>query len=263
MALVCGRFCAYVVAASILMSAQTAPKGALSFEVASVKPGDQSIDFGGMSFTPQGRFIATSSSLQRLIGFAYDLLNQQISGGPTWLDSAKFSIEAKADSSIQIPPGLAGFVPMRLMLQSLLADRFKLAAHKEMREAQVYELVLDKAGSKLREAGDVGQLRFGRGELSGRGAPIELLVNQLSQQLEKPVVDKTGLKGRYDFDVKWALDPGLAGGRPEGPDLPPPPDPSGPSIFTAIRTDLGLRLESAKAPIEVLVIYHVERPDPN
>jgi uncharacterized protein (TIGR03435 family) len=88
-----------------------------------------------------------------LIGFAYDPSKRQISGGPKWLDSAYFSIEAKSDSSIQIPPGLAGAVPMRLMLQSLLAERFKLAADKETREGQVYELVMDKGGSKLREVG--------------------------------------------------------------------------------------------------------------
>jgi uncharacterized protein (TIGR03435 family) len=224
--------------------------GRLSFEIASVKAGDQGVDFGGIEFTPAGRFTATSSSLQRLIGFAYDLRNHQISGGPRWLDSEKFSIDAKADSSRQIPAGLAGFVPMRLMVQSLLEERFKLVVHKETREEQVYELVADRGGSKLREVSEPGQLRIGRGELIGKGAPIEFLVNQLSSQMEQPVIDKTGLKGRYDFNLKWTPDAGVA-------------DVSGPSIFTAVRTDLGLRLQSAKAPVEILVIDHVERPDPN
>jgi uncharacterized protein (TIGR03435 family) len=260
---VCRRLSACAVAASLIVSAQTAPKPALWFEVASVRPGDQSVDFGGIEFTPEGRFTATNSSLQRLIGFAYDVRNYQMSKGPNWVDSDKFTIEARADSSIQIPPGLAGFVPMRLMLQSLLAERFHLAAHKEMRQEQVYELVLDKEGSKLREVKDPGQLRVGRGELIGKGAPIEFLVSQLSRQLEQTVIDKTGLKGRYDFTLNWAPDTGLAGARPEEPDAPPAPDPSGPSIFTAVRRDLGLRLQSAKAPVEILVIDHVERPDPN
>jgi uncharacterized protein (TIGR03435 family) len=235
----------------------------LSFEVTSVKLGDQNVDFGGIAFAPDGRFTATNSSLQRLIGFAYDLRNKQISGGPNWLASAKFSIEAKPDSSIQIPPGLPGFIPIRLMLQSLLAERFKLAAHKETHEEQVYELVLDKGGTKLREVREPGQVRTGKGELIGNGAPIEFLVNQLSGQLGRSVIDKTGLKGRYDFTLKWTPDTGEASGPPERPDASPFPDPSGPSIFTAVRTDLGLRLQSAKATVEVLVIDHVEKPDPN
>jgi uncharacterized protein (TIGR03435 family) len=244
--------------------AQPASAPPPKFEVASVKPVDQSVVVGvGIGFA-QGRFVANSVSLQMLIGFAYDLPNQQISGGPKWLDSAYFTIEAKADSSLQIPPGLAGVVPMRLMLRSLLSDRFKLAIHKETREGQVYELVLDKAGSKLREVGGLpGQLRFGRGELIGKGASIELLVKQLSPQLEAPVIDMTGLNGLYDFDLKWVPDLSMTGGRPQGPEASPPPDLSGPSIFTAIQEELGLRLQSARAPIEILVIDHVERPDQN
>ncbi len=247
-----------------MLVAQPTSAPPLKFEVASVRPVDQSVGVGVGIGIAQGRFVANNVSLQMLIGFAYDVPNQQISGGPKWLDSAYFSIEAKADSSLQTPPGFAGNVPMRLMLQSLLADRFKLAIHKEAREGQVYELVLDKAGSKLRDVGGLpGQLRFGRGELIGRGVPIESLVKQLSPQLEAPVIDMTGLRGLYDFDLKWEPDPSLAGARPRGTDASLLPDQSGPSIFTAVQEELGLKLRSAKAPIEILVIDHVERPDQN
>jgi bla regulator protein BlaR1 len=234
-----------------------------SFEVASIKPGDPGISFGGIGFSQGGTFTASSASLGRLIGFAYDVRNYQVSGGPNWLDSAKFDIDAKADSAIAIPPGLAGFTPMRLMLQSLLAERYKLAVHRETREEQIYELVLDKRGSKLQEVTSAGQLRMGRGELTGKGAPVQLLVNQLSQQLGRSVIDKTGLTGRYDFALKWTPDPVGPGGPPDGPDAAPPPDPSGPSLFTAVQEDLGLKLQSAKGPVEVIVIDHVEKPDAN
>ena len=233
-----------------------------SFEVASVKPADPNSRPGGVEFG-LGRFSATNYPLYKLIGWAYDARDHQISGGPNWLASTNFSIEAKLDSAIPIPPGLAGSQPVRLMLQSLLAERFKLAVHKETREEQVYELVPDKGGSKLKEVTVPGQLRMGRGELTGKGAPVLFLVNQLSQQLGRSVVDKTGLTGRYDFTLKWTPDPGGLAVVHDGPNAPPPADPAGPSIFTAVQEDLGLRLQSTRGPVEVFVIDHVEKPDAN
>lgn len=237
------------------------------FEVASIKLGDPGSRRVGIGFRPGGdTFKATNASLQRLIGFAYDLRNHQISGGPDWLDSAKFNIDAKAGSAI--PPGLAGGNVIRLMVQSLLAERFKLASHLEMREEQLYELVVNKDGPKLRESapaapGQPQGVRIGRGELTGTAAPIAILVNQLSQQLGRSVTDKTGLTGRYDFTLKWTPDDlGVAAGQPAGPDAPTA-DPSGPSIFTAVQEDLGLKLQSAKGQVEILVIDHAERPDAN
>ena len=103
----------------------------------------------------------------------------------------------------------------------------------------------------------------GRGDLTGTAAPVPLLVNFLSQQLGQSVVDKTGLTGRYDFTLKWTPDPGTAAGPRAGDDTAPPPDTSGPSIFTAVQTDLGLKLQSAKGPVEMLVIDSVEKPDAN
>jgi uncharacterized protein (TIGR03435 family) len=104
---------------------------------------------------------------------------------------------------------------------------------------------------------------MGRGELTGKGAPVLFLVNQLSQQLGRSVVDKTGLTGRYDFTLKWTPDPGGLAVVHDGPNAPPPADPAGPSIFTAVQEDLGLRLQSTRGPVEVFVIDHVEKPDAN
>jgi uncharacterized protein (TIGR03435 family) len=152
------------------------------------------------------------------------------------------------------------------MLQSLLAERFKLVVHRETRQQQVYDLVIDKGGTKMKDSnvapGQQQGLRGGRGEITGMAAPVPLLINFLSQQLGRSVIDKTGLTGKYDFALKWTPDPGAAAG-PKAGDTAPPVDVSGPSIFTALQTDLGLKLQSGKGPVEMLVIDSVEKPDAN
>jgi bla regulator protein BlaR1 len=237
--------------------------------VASIKPGDPASRRVSVGIRPGGRFVTANASLQTLIGFAYDVRDHQIAGGPNWLDSAKFDIEAKAPGSVSIPRGPNGAVPMRLMVESLLAKRFRLAVHRETRVEQVYELVLGKGGSKLLEVQNPGAdepngLRMGRGEIKGKAASTSLLATQLSQRMGRSVIDKTGLTGRYDFTLKWTPDPGAPGGEPvEGRDAPPPSDSDGPSIFTALQEQLGLRLQSAKGPVEILVIDHAEKPNAN
>jgi len=238
-----------------------------SFEVASIKPGDPNERRVSLFIQPGGKLTTINASLQMMIGFAYDVRDHQISGGPTWLDSAKFNVEAKAPSDIKIPPGPEGAGQLRLMLQSLLADRFKLVVHRETRQQQVYDLVVDKGGLRMKDTNVTpGQRQglgmSGRGDVTGTAAPVPLLVNFLSQQLGQSVVDKTGLTGRYDFTLKWTPDPGTAAGPQPGADAAPP-EASGPSIFTAVQTDLGLKLQSAKGPVEMVVIDSVEKPDAN
>jgi bla regulator protein BlaR1 len=242
-----------------------------SFEVASVKPGNPNNPQVCVCVEPPGRFFSINATLKMLIVDAYNVRNHQISGGPNWLDSAKFDIEARMPRATPMPAGSDGPPQiLRLMEQSLLAERFKLAVHRETREEQLYELVVDKGGPKLKESTDTlrsgvpqGIGFNGRGHVTGTAANMLLFVSQLSQMLGRTVIDKTGLTGRYDFTLKWAPDPGVPGARPDGPDAPPPPDPDGPSIFTAIREDLGLKLQSAKGPVEILVIDHAEKPDAN
>jgi uncharacterized protein (TIGR03435 family) len=231
-----------------------------SFEVASIKPGDPASRQVSTHIQPDGRLTATNATLQMLIRAAYDLRDHQIREGPNWLDSAAFNIEAKAAGPV---PG----AQMRLMLQSLLAERFKLAVHLETREEPVYELVVDKGGYRLREAADTahgsrqGIGIDGAGSFGGFAASVSQLASWLSQRLDRSVIDKTGLTGKYDFTLHWTPDPGDLGGPAGGPDAPP--DTSGPSIFTALKEDLGLKLQSSKGPVEVLVIDHAEKPDAN
>ena len=225
---------------------------AQTFEVASVRP---SQPHGGSPMSlliePGGRVIASGTPLQQLILKAYSLRAFQLSRGPDLLYS-QFDINAKPAAAIaddQVLP----------MLRSLLADRFKLKVHRETREAQVYVLTIDKNGSKLTAAQPVynaGVRIGGIGRLTGISAAPEQLAETLSDIrlngrafLDRPVLDRTGLKGVYNFSLTWTPD-AIA-------------DPSEPSIFTAVREQLGLKLESTRAQVEYLVIDHLERPTEN
>ena len=215
---------------------------------------------------PGGRFTATGISLKHLISQAYDVRDFQISSGPGWIGSDRFDINAKAEGlPDRVPPGT-----MRPYLRNLLEDRFRLKTHMETKEMPVYALVVGKAGSKLTPAAEGTtpgpMIRMGRGHLDGKGMPVQMLVHQISQQLGRTVIDNTGLTGNYDIVLDWTPEPGQGGGPFGGP---PPPDAiqaadnSGPSIFTALQEQLGLRLESQKGPVPILVIDSVEKPSEN
>jgi uncharacterized protein (TIGR03435 family) len=197
----------------------------------------------------------------------------QISGGGQWIDSERYDIEARAparDANTPAEPSRLSREQLQMVrerLKSLLADRFQLAIHSETKEEPVYWLVLNKGGSKLRESTEpTGLIRLmGRGTLKGQAVEVGMLALNLSNQLGRSVIDKTGLAGKYDFELKWVPSepaPGQLGGPPAaGSALPA--DPDGPSIFTALEEQLGLRLESAKGPVEVLVVDRAERPSKN
>ena len=239
--------------------AATAASTGPIFEVATVKPGDANDpQFGLMS--RNGRFTATNATLEQLVGVAYDVRNNQISGGPKWLVSDKYSIDAESNHTTA---GLTGGPQMLMMLRSLLADRFRLRVHRETKHEAVYELVAAKGGSKLTERvarGPAGRtLRFGPGELTGAAVPMLLLADQLSRLLGRSVVDKTALAGSYDFTLRWIPRPDefTPLGRPEPT---PPEDSSGPSIFTALEEQLGLKLLPSNGLVEILVVDRAERP---
>jgi uncharacterized protein (TIGR03435 family) len=269
-------------------SPQTTAAASPSFEVASIKPNHSAELRISIGFQP-GRFVANGISVKQLIALAYDVRDLQVSGGPSWVDSERYNIEAKEpDSFVQelpkLPPDQRG-EQRRLLVQSLLADRFKLKLRRESKELPVYALVVAKNGPKLQEAkpgdtypkgmkgpdgiGHAGLMRMGPGELTGQGLPVESFARLLSQALGRSVVDQTGLKGIYDFTLKWTPEPGegmmlrAPGGGNPGPESAPPPESSGPSIFTAIQEQLGLKLESRKGPVDNLVIDHVEKPSEN
>lgn len=232
------------------------------FDVASVRLGDPNVQHGSLEYMPEsGKFQSNAATLDQLIGFAYDVRPHQIVGGPKWRGSDGFSIIAIADeSSIPIPDTPAGTQMFRLMLRQLLADRFQLVAREENQEAPVYDLVVDKGGSKLKEStapAGGGSVRAAPGELTGRSVPVFFLVNQLTRQLGRTVIDKTGLTGKYDFSLKWQNDTNTSGLDGQSSDS------SGPTIFTAIREDLGLKLEPSKGPVRFVMIDRLEKPSAN
>ena len=263
----------------------TAPK-VPAYEVASIKPDKSGTDLTMLRTTPVG-FNATNVPLKMLIQHAYGVEDNQILGAPSWLGSARYDIEAKVSSSETDALHNLGPDQRRLMLQPLLADRFQLKVHTEVRELPVLALVVAKGGPKLHEAkpgdtypngikgfdgeaGGPGLMHMGPGQLTAQGLPMSSVAQLLSQQLGRTVHDKTGLTGKYDFTLQWTPE---VGGSPmmKGPDAgqqgpggpPSPTDNGGPSIFTAIQEQLGLKLESQKGPVEVLIIDHVETPSEN
>ncbi len=262
-----------------------------SFEVASIKPIRSRGPAGSINF-PGSRFTARNVGAKMLIEFAYNIHPFQLSGGPSWVNSENYDVDAKVENSIvekvqKIPPRERE-EQFRLMVQSLLADRFELRVKHETRELPVYALVVAKNGPKFQESkpGDTSPsgikaldgwehsgLRItvltGETRIRGGGVPMASLAAMLSQQLGRTVLDQTGLKGNYNFTLNWTPDEyhaamykGADGGNP-GPDNAPPPESSGPSIFTAIQEQLGLKLVSTKGPAEVIVIDHIERPSEN
>jgi uncharacterized protein (TIGR03435 family) len=211
-----------------------------------------------------GRFRTENISVISLIHWAYEMPDSRILGAPTWTGTAHFNIDATADPSVdQQLKGLtpdAGRKQKEKMVQGLLADRFKLAVHTETRELAIYALVVAKGGAKLgstQESGTTINTGSGRMEVEGSNS-VPLLAEELSKVVGRDVIDKTGLSGRYDLKLKWTPDdaaqPQLLNGAPvEG----------GPSIFTALEEQLGLKLEPTKGPVQVLVIDHVEMPSAN
>jgi bla regulator protein blaR1 len=218
-----------------------------------------------------GSFVANGVTLQRLVQMAYRVQDAQISGGRDLLNKTKFDIEARLDPSFvaamhQQTSGGKNFDD-RAMLKSLLADRFKLVAHSEAQTVAAYDLVADESGAKLQPVGEQPRMmHLGPGELTSSGAPVELLAAQLSARLGLPVVDKTGLKGNYAFNLHWTPDKKQdealeQSGEPVAPE--PPADSNGPSLLTALQEQLGLKLEPQTEPIQMLVIDHVEAPAEN
>ena len=262
----------------------------LAFAVASIKPDkwEPGLIVGGgcrgkdtkisgalpIAPPPVGRCRMTRVTMRMLVETAY-LKNgmfeldadQLVVDGPKWIDSDRFTIEAKADEP---PPTEA---ELKQMLQTLLADRFKLALHHETKgDIPAYALVVAKDGPKLKQATGneehPGISGGASGGLVANGAPISMLVTILSSRLGRPVEDKTNLKASYDFTLKWT--PGDNEADISKFNLPeeirarlPKPDSNGPSLFTALQEQLGLRLESEKIGREIFVIDYAEKPDAN
>ena len=232
------------------------------FEVATIKPSKPGTP--GKAFTMRGphQFATINTSVNDLITVAYGLHVRQVTGGPAWLESNLYDISAEPEAE-----GSPNRKQIEAMLQKLLADRFKLAFHRDKKELSVYAIVVAKNGPKLtKSAGDPnglpGLFFRGLGVLPARNANMSDFAGVMQAAvLDRPVVDQTGLSGRFDFELKWTPDESQFGGRGgsaprDAPDAPP-------DLFTAIQEQLGLQLKSVKAPVDVLIIDRVERPSEN
>ena len=246
------------------------------YEVVSIKPSKPASGGRiriGISNTADG-LTAENSTVQSLINEAYGTQDFQISGSPSWLTSEMYDVDAKMDRAVTDAVQKLAPVERKLvrqkMLQAVLASRMKLIIHRDSKEVPVYNMVIANNVTKLREANPddnypngfkTADGRTGRGmmniedgigekTMTAQGVAIANLVETLSGLTGRTVVDKTALTGRYDFTLKWKPDDSQA-------------DTNGPSLFTAIREQLGLKLESGKGSVEIIVIDHVERPSGN
>jgi len=210
------------------------------------------------------RFRAENISAIDLIHWAYEMPETRILGAPAWAGTTDFSIDAKADPSVAAAwHGLSSEASrrqMEKMVQALLADRFKLVTHTETRQLPIFELVVAKGGAKLGDPKLSGtNVMRGRGRIEVEAAnSAAILAEELSKEVGRPVVDKTGIVGRYHLTLEWTPDDAAAPSPGSGAAAD-----AGPSLFTALEEQLGLKLEPAKGPVEVLVIDHVEMPSAN
>jgi uncharacterized protein (TIGR03435 family) len=251
------------IAATVLAQAQLKTSEEPRFDVVAIKPnadGDYRVYVGP---PVGGRFSATGITLRLLMRYRYDVQDLQITGGPRWIGTDRWNIEAKA-------AGVPGRLPAEQqsrMIRALLADRFQLKVHTEKKKrVPAYALVVLKNGPKLHEnAGDPGPVvHVERGHMSFQKVRLAALTAQLTRQLGKPVIDMTNLAGEYDLVLDWVPEPGENSAIPGQPGPPEPAsENNGPSIFTALQEQVGLRLAPAKAPLDVLVIDHVEKPSEN
>lgn len=256
----------FYLAASVASLAAQAPAGDAAFELASIRQNISGSQSGGGKPRAGGGYIYTNLSALNLIGLAYDLPFDRIIGGPAWMSADRYDVNAIGREN-------ATTVERRGMVRSLLRDRFQLAAHIERRDLPVYFLVIARGDRRLgpglrrssvdcndpearkkaaAAAGDsrmVCGLTFNTGVFMAGGVEVSTMLSTLTAASGRAVLDRTGLTGAYDFELKWT----------------PLPDPNSDnvSIFTAVQEQLGLRLESGTAPLDVLVIDRIERPSEN
>jgi uncharacterized protein (TIGR03435 family) len=295
-----------IFALAVLPAASQAPAQKPQFEVASIKPNTAGRGTL-MDMPPTGRVNITGATLRTLVRTAYRVQDYQIVGGPDWIGADRFDVQARPPEDYQPQPVVPCFTadcpptPIQIMMQGLLEDRFRLKTHREIRELPVYELTIGKNGFKLKEVpsspppGSAGApprlppppppgtapptnaaalptpppgvtMGFPFG-LAASAVTFGVLDTMLAEILGRSVIDKTGIKGFYDFKLVYSRE-GIPGNGPAPlpvGDAGPGPNASDPrpSIFTAVQEELGLKLESAKGPVEVLVIDSVSKPSEN
>lgn len=240
----------YIIQIALLVSVFISGSAcAQSFEAVAIHSSPAGTE--GMRFNlSKGGLTASNVTVRRLIWGAYDVSAFQIAGVPGWVDTERYDIRATTGQAGEISHDR-----MAQMLQNLLADRFGLKLHRETREMSAYVLTTDKNGAKLTGNGSAAEPNVNMNEVSGRmqivatNVSMAKLAITLGNQLDRAVVDKTGLNGGYDFRLEWYSDQATVS--------------AGPSIFTAVREQLGLRLESQKSPVVVLVIDSLQKASGN
>jgi uncharacterized protein (TIGR03435 family) len=268
---------------------QTAPSTKPSFDVASIKGGSAARP--RIAEEPGGRFVATGVTLATIMGFAYRGITLEFSAKPGWIDTDLWDIEAKAPEGAVPPrtgpPDMTKPDTIGVMVQSLLEARFQLKTRRETRELPMYEVNIANGGLKMKLSEDQtpparptgppprggaprGGMRMGRGDFEGSAVSMANIVMTLGQLSGRRTIDKTGLTGLYDFRLQWtpsAFDGDPLPFQPRGAAAAAAPtataDPSGASLLTAIQEQLGLRLESTKGPVEVVVIESIQKPSAN
>jgi uncharacterized protein (TIGR03435 family) len=267
----------------------SAPSSAYEYEVATIFPSKPGGNAVGLLPSPNG-LIARNATLQMLVTAAYGVQNYQVSGGPSWFTSDRYDIDAKMQASVadalqKLTPAQRT-IARQQMLQALLADRFKLSIRRATSELPVYSLVISKNGSRIKPAnsGDayLDGLRDREGHARGAGAtmigvnngaltltgqavPIANLIKLLAPYVDRPIVDKTGLTGNFDFYLQFTANQGSlqASGGDGSSGAPPSSDTNAPYLLTAVQEQLGLKLESSRGPVEMIVIDRVEKPSGN
>jgi uncharacterized protein (TIGR03435 family) len=242
-----------------------APDALPAFDVVSIKPGKPGCLLEMIGPSPDG-FHIQCIPLSLLIRFAYGYMsldNERVFGEPAWARSASYNVDAKLEAADAAAFDRLTIEQKASMLQTPLRNRFQLAAHGETRALPVYALVIAKGGPRLKESNPsdastntLPTVRMrGRGKLEAHHSAVSQIFPFLSPLEGRTIVDRTGLKGKYDFTLAWDANP---------PGHEPAPDEEvRPSIFTAVQEQLGLKFEPAKAPLDVLVIDHVEKPSEN
>jgi uncharacterized protein (TIGR03435 family) len=244
-----------------VLSAQVAPNGP-AFEVASVQRNESGTLYGGVGLRPGG-YAATNALLRTMIVHAYRLKRNQVLGGPAWIDAERFDVQARA---------LDGTSEDDLfrMTRAMLAERFKLVTHTEVRELPVYLLVRARSNGRLgpqlklsiadcsSSGNPCGMYATSFGDKGGavttKGRSMDDLAAALGGMLDRTVLNRTGVTGAYEIELKWGAE--VVNAAPATDDAPP-------MLATAIHEQLGLKLEAGRGPVEVLIIDSVERPSPN
>jgi uncharacterized protein (TIGR03435 family) len=276
-----------MMSATPIVPAQQPAPPQLAFDVVSIKPSRSGAVAGGFGLSPNGRVEWTNTTLRALLRMAYQRFGfdpREILGGPAWIDSDRFDVIATAERPPQtdpngFPEGLLG------MIRAFVEDRFKVKVHNEQRDAQIYALVLargdGKTGSALRSVPDACatamkamtdrtprsgpppcSFRAVAGQLIGTGVTLTMFGNVLSGYVGRTVLDRTALPGSFDIDLTF--DPASAAKTPPGaPPGPTVPDDTAPSIFTALQEQHGLKLESTRGRVDVLVVDAAEPPTPD